>query len=98
MKINEDLKRLYINKFSSEEPCVLQQLRAKRCFNKENERPAYPLLLKVDERSLAQADLKIMIFGQETNTWETRVCDEVKNVEESKDIIAKIIDEYGFRD
>ena len=82
--INEQLYALYSNKLNSGFPCVLQQLRQMR---REDNPPAYPLLLKVDEERYNNADLKIMVFGQETNGWEHRVCSTVTPIDQSSEII-----------
>lgn len=65
--INKQLKDLYTSKFQQGNPCILQLLREMR--RGENP-PAYPLLLKINEEKYNNADLKIMIMGQETDSWE----------------------------
>lgn len=39
-------------------------------INKEKNRPSNPLLLQVNEEKYLNSDLKVMIFGQETNSWD----------------------------
>lgn len=89
--INSKLRQLYIDTFSAESPCVLQMLRDKR---RTSEKPAYPLLIKVNEEALAKADIKIMTFGQETNSWEQKVSETVIPIEESVMIVEKTVDVF----
>lgn len=89
--INSKLRQLYIDTFSTESPCVLQLLRNKR---RTPEVPAYPLLIKVNEEALAKADIKIMIFGQETNSWEQKVSEKVIPIEESGMFVDKTVDVF----
>ena len=49
--------------------------------------PAYPLLLKVNEEQYDKADLKIMVFGQETNSWEHKICSTVTPINQSLEIV-----------
>jgi hypothetical protein len=72
-KLNEKLKQLYIDKLSAGNPCILQLLREQRRNADKSTQPAYPLLIKINEERYKNADLKIMVFGQETNGWETKV-------------------------
>lgn len=91
--INEKLYTLYSNKLKAGSPCVLQQLRQMR---REENPPAYPLLLKVNEERYNKAELKVMVFGQETNGWEHQVCPIVTPVEQSSEIIDITV--KGFMD
>ncbi|WP_278622918.1 hypothetical protein [Parabacteroides gordonii] len=91
--INEKLYTLYYNRLNAGSPCVLQQLRQMR---REGNPPAYPLLLKVNEERYNNADLKVMVFGQETNGWEHQVCPIVTPVEQSSEIIDITV--KGFMD
>ena len=91
--INEKLYTLYYNRLNAGSPCVLQQLRQMR---REGNPPAYPLLLKVNEKRYNNADLKVMVFGQETNGWEHQVCPIVTPVEQSSEIIDITV--KGFMD
>jgi len=89
--INEQLKELYITKFSEGTPCFLQQLREKRRLDNKKERPAYPLLLKINEENYHNADLRIMTFGQETNSWEHEVNSELIPIDQSIDFIEETV-------
>lgn len=91
--INEKLYTLYSNKLKAGSPCVLQQLRQMR---REENPPAYPLLLKVNEERYNKAELKVMVFGQETNGWEHQVCPIVTPIEQSSEIIDATLN--GFMD
>lgn len=72
--INDKLRQLYVSKLGAGSPCFLQVLREQRMSTDKDIQPAYPLLIKIkDEAKYKNADLKIMIFGQETNRWETEV-------------------------
>jgi len=73
--LNEKLRQLYIDKLSAGNPCLLQVLREQRRNTDKTTQPAYPLLIKINETNYRNADLKIMVFGQETNGWETKVSD-----------------------
>jgi hypothetical protein len=92
--LNEQLKDLYVTKFREGSPCFLQQLREKRRHENSKEQPAYPLLLKIDEDRYQEADLKIMIFGQETNSWEHKVSDKLVPLEESESIIENTVNVF----
>ncbi len=94
MNIIKELTNIYSDKLSFGEPCVLQQLREMRRSPNVNEQPAYPLLLKINEEALAKADLRIMIFGQETNSWETKVSNSAMLLEESKSIIESTVSAF----
>jgi hypothetical protein len=89
---NASLKELYSSKFSYGNPCFLHQLRENRRSSIKEERPAYPLLIKIDEKKYQQSDFKIMIFGQETNSWERRQIKDFTPVENSHEIIENTID------
>ncbi|RGP11882.1 hypothetical protein DXB27_20575 [Parabacteroides gordonii] len=65
-------------------------------MRREGNPPAYPLLLKVNEERYNNADLKVMVFGQETNGWEHQVCPIVTPVEQSSEIIDITV--KGFMD
>ncbi|MDD3740181.1 MAG: hypothetical protein PHH30_02980 [Bacteroidales bacterium] len=91
---NLQLKDLYSNKFSSGVFCFLQQLREKRRNPDSNKRPAYPLLIKLNEEAFSSSDLKIMIFGQETNSWERGTVEEFIPVEESYKITERTVDTF----
>ncbi len=82
--INKQLHTLYFSKLSTGFPCILQQFRQMR--RGENP-PAYPLLLKVNEEQYDKADLKIMVFGQETNSWEHKICSTVTPINQSLEIV-----------
>ena len=92
-KINEKLRQLYIDRLSAGEPCFLQILREQRRNIDHTTQPAYPLLIKINEEKYKNADLKIMVFGQETNSWEAIVSaiqiplqDSCNHVAESVDV------------
>ena len=72
--LNDKLRKLYVEKLGAGSPCFLQILREQRRSTDKAIQPAYPLLIKInDEAKYKKADLRIMIFGQETNSWETKV-------------------------
>ncbi len=93
--INDKLRQLYINKFGAGSPCFLQILREQR-MNADNAiQPAYPLLIKIkDEAKYKNADLRIMIFGQETNSWETEVSKMKIPTEESVKYIGETVNTF----
>lgn len=63
-EINQNLLNLYTSKY----PKLTKELNEKNKSLEHKDRATNPLLLKVDE-NYTNARLKIMIFGQETNTW-----------------------------
>jgi len=65
-KTNLTLKKIYQEKWSTFSEKLNEILIDK---TKEN-KPTNPLLLHIDEEKYRNADIKIMIFGQETNDWE----------------------------
>lgn len=89
--INKQLKDLYTSKFQQGPPCVLQLLREMR--RGENP-PAYPLLLKVNEEIHNKADLKIMIMGQETDSWERQQKRSFTPIDQSSKIVANTVDDF----
>lgn len=60
MRINEQLKDLYSKQWVN----LLDQLE-----KKDKEKYTNPFLISIDEEKLASADMKVMIFGQETKGW-----------------------------
>ena len=93
--INDKLKQLYAAKFGAGSPCFLQRLREQRMSADEAIHPAYPLLIKIkDEVKYKSADLRIMIFGQETNSWETQVSNVKIPTEESHRYIDQTVDAF----
>ena len=68
--MNKRLRDLYVSKFSQGNPSFLQELREKRRNKNKTEHPSYPLLINIDEEKYHKSTIKIMVFGQETNTWE----------------------------
>jgi hypothetical protein len=61
--MNQELKRLYFSKWNA-----LCSRMKKEEF--ETRKPASPLLLFVeDEEEYQKSDIRIMVFGQETNSW-----------------------------
>lgn len=66
MTINQKLRALYDSKWQGLTAAIQPVLQ-----NTElEELPASPLLLKVgDEQAYQNADIKLVIFGQETNSW-----------------------------
>jgi len=92
--INNKLRTLYKNLFSEGDPCFLQELREKRRSSNEKERPAYPLLIGIDENKYLRSNIKIMIFGQETNYWERATVEEFTPIDRSHEIIDKTIDTF----
>jgi len=66
MSVNNELKKLY-EKYWEE-----MKIEANDIINKTNieiDHPANPFLLKVNEDEYDKADIKVMIFGQETLGW-----------------------------
>ncbi len=61
---NQNLFDLYNNKY----PKLTKVLNEKNKSLGHKDRATNPLLLKIDD-NYAKAELKVMIFGQETNTW-----------------------------
>lgn len=90
--INSKLRSLYKSRFSEGEPCFLKELRERRRSSNEKERPAYPLLIGIDENRYMTSNIKIMIFGQETNSWERGTVEEFTPIEKSHEITDKTID------
>lgn len=88
---NKLLKTLYTSKFQQGTPCILQLLREMR--RGENP-PAYPLLLKVNEEIHYKADLKIMIMGQETDSWERQQKRPFTPIDQSSKIVASTVDDF----
>jgi hypothetical protein len=63
--INEELYELYASKWEGVSAALLTSV------EEDEKTPTHPLLLYVDDEEAWQnADLKVMIFGQETNDWE----------------------------
>ncbi|MBT9395520.1 hypothetical protein KLP40_20310 [Hymenobacter sp. NST-14] len=63
---NDDLKALYASKWQD----LVDSMTPILTDDANEDIPACPLLLKVgNEESYESADIKIMIFGQETNSW-----------------------------
>lgn len=65
-KLNEKLQALYASKWQGLVTAMMPLL------NDDNQDgiPACPLLLKIDDETAFQkADIRLMIFGQETNRW-----------------------------
>ena len=62
--INNKLKKLYSNLY----PELTTNLNKQNTKLKEEEKATNPLLIQVNEK-YANADMKIMFFGQETNFW-----------------------------
>ena len=73
MKLHEQLKALYASRWEG----LCNALQTVACNGREDVKPAYPFLLSLvrwkDDRPTeswyADADLKVMVFGQETNSW-----------------------------
>lgn len=73
MKLHEQLKALYASRWEG----LCNALQTIACNGREDVKPAYPFLLSLvrwkDDRPTeswyADADLKVMVFGQETNSW-----------------------------
>lgn len=91
--INEELYTLYYNKLSKGCPCMLQLFRQMR---REANAPSYPLFLKINEEQYCNADVKIIVFGQETNSWEHKICPTVTPVDQSIEIVDDTV--KGFMD
>lgn len=73
MKLNEQLKELYASRWGR----IGDSLQAVVCGEHVDVKPAYPFLLSLarwegdqpTEDWYTGADLKVMVFGQETNSW-----------------------------
>lgn len=73
MKLNEQLKTLYASRWGR----IGASLQAVVCDEHADVKPAYPFLLSLakwegdqpTESWYTDADLKVMVFGQETNSW-----------------------------
>lgn len=66
MSINQKLRTLYDSKW----PDLVAAMQPILKDAEPEELPASPLLLKVnDEKSYEDADIKLLVFGQETNSW-----------------------------
>lgn len=73
MKLHEQLKALYASKWGE----LCNALQTDACSEHTDAKPAYPFLLSLvrweDDRPTeswyTDADLKVMVFGQETNSW-----------------------------
>ncbi len=63
-EINKNLKDLYSGKY----PALTTELNKANSNLNPKEKATNPLLIQVDEK-YTKADIKIMFFGQETNTW-----------------------------
>ena len=63
---NEELKKLYEKYWDHLE---INAYRLIENEVKQKNKPANPLLLKIDEKEFEDADLKVMIVGQETRGW-----------------------------
>ena len=71
--LNQSLKRLYESKWD----LLQKNFRSIVADDLENIKPANPLLISLsDEEAFSSADIRLMIFGQETNTW----CRELNNL------------------
>lgn len=88
---NNLLKKLYINRLQQGAPCVLQLLREMR---RGETPPSYPLLLKINEDEHYKADLKIMIMGQETDSWERQQKRPFSPIDQSSKIVASTVDDF----
>lgn len=73
MKLNEQLKALYASRWGR----IGDSLQAVVCGEHAEVKPAYPFLLSLarwegdqpTEDWYTDADLKVMVFGKETNSW-----------------------------
>lgn len=73
MKLNEQLKELYASRWGR----IGDSLQAVVCGEHADVKPAYPFLLSLarwegdqpTEDWYTDADLKVMVFGKETNSW-----------------------------
>lgn len=73
MKLNEQLKTLYASRWGE----LCDSLQSVACREHTAVKPAYPFLLSMVrwendrpvEKWYTDADLKVMVFGQETNSW-----------------------------
>lgn len=86
MSINKQLQILYSKHWDN----LLLQL-----DNEDNKKHTNPLLINVDEEKLTAADMKIMIFGQETKGWWDKN-GFARTVDEGMDRYKKFYCEQGF--
>ncbi|MTI20906.1 hypothetical protein E1176_07725 [Fulvivirga sp. RKSG066] len=80
MMINQQLKQLYKNAYGK----LVEPLRQKNSLLGYRDKATNPLLIQVDN-NYEKADMKIMIFGQETNSWLSEInrgvfCGEIQPV------------------
>lgn len=68
MEINEKLSRLYKSKYIELSKQIIEYNNKLLFKNRKDLCATNPLMLKIDE-DWEKSDLKIMIFGQETNGW-----------------------------
>ncbi len=64
--MNSTLKKLYLNNWN----ILSEKLNELILDNSKEIKPTNPLLIYVDEEKYLNADIRIMIIGQETNDWE----------------------------
>jgi hypothetical protein len=64
--MNRELQKIYREKWD----VFSEKLNEVLSDNSKELKPTNPLLLFVDEENYLKSDLKVMIFGQETNDWE----------------------------
>lgn len=64
--INRELKRLYMRNWYE----MSRELNEINSDEGKELKATNPLLIKIDEDKYNESDIKIMIFGQETNSWE----------------------------
>ena len=77
MSVNNELKSLY------EKYWEQMQIEANSIIDKTNieiDHPANPFLLKINEEEYDKADIKVMIFGQETWGWNTTFGKTIENM------------------
>lgn len=73
MKLHEQLKALYASRWGA----LCRALQTVACGGQADMKPAYPFLLSLahwegtqpTENWYTDADLRVMVFGQETNSW-----------------------------
>jgi len=64
--MNSQLQKIYLEKWN----VISEKLKIILEDESKEYKPTNPLLLFIDEEKLKNADIKVMIFGQETNDWD----------------------------
>ncbi len=92
--INDELKKLYLKNWSE----MTKELNEINSNEDKELKATNPLLIKVDEDKYNKSDIKVMIFGQETNSWDglyNNNYDEILKKYEEFFNTNKCMDNYG---